>query len=96
MTVNPGYSGQELMPECLPKFQEARRLCGPRLLLEVDGGITAANIQAVRDAGANVIVAATAIFKSSDYKKAIRMLRGKDVRSRRACAGAAGRRTQLK
>lgn len=76
MTVNPGFSGQKLMPECLPKYKEARKLFGPDLLLQIDGGVTAENVQQVRDAGANVIVAATAIFKSKDYKKAIAELRG--------------------
>ena len=75
MTVNPGFSGQKLMWECLPKFLVARKLFGPDLLLEVDGGVTADNAQAVRDAGAQVIVAATAIFKSNDYRKAVHALR---------------------
>ena len=76
MTVNPGFSGQKLMPECLPKYKEARELFGPDLLLQIDGGVMAENAQQVRDAGANVIVAATAVFKSKDYKKAIAELRG--------------------
>jgi ribulose-phosphate 3-epimerase len=76
MTVNPGFSGQKLMPECFPKYAEARKLFGPDLLLEVDGGVTPENAQQVRDAGAQVLVAATAIFKSPDYAKAISALRG--------------------
>jgi ribulose-phosphate 3-epimerase len=76
MTVNPGFSGQKLMPECLPKYKEARDLFGSDLLLQIDGGVMAENVQQVRDAGANVIVAATAVFKSKDYKKAIAELRG--------------------
>ena len=76
MTVNPGFSGQKMMAECLPKFKEARALFGPDLLLEIDGGVNAENAQAVRDAGAQVIVAATAIFKSNDYALSIQELRG--------------------
>lgn len=76
MTVNPGFSGQKLMAECLPKYREARAAFGPDLLLEIDGGVTAQNAAEVRAAGAQVLVAATAIFKSSDYAGAIRALRG--------------------
>ena len=76
MTVNPGFSGQELKPECLAKFKEARAAFGDKILLEIDGGVNASNIEAVHTAGAQVIVAATAIFKAPDYKQAISMLRG--------------------
>ncbi|HYG73862.1 MAG TPA: ribulose-phosphate 3-epimerase [Planctomycetota bacterium] len=76
MTVNPGFSGQKLMPECLPKFKEARAAFRDELLLEIDGGVTGDNAQAVRDAGAQILVAATAIFKSSNYSDSIRALRG--------------------
>ena len=76
MTVNPGFSGQKMMAECLPKYGQARQLLGRDLLLEIDGGVTAENAKSVRDAGAQVIVAATAIFKSGDYGEAVRKLRG--------------------
>jgi ribulose-phosphate 3-epimerase len=76
MTVDPGFGGQKLMTECLPKFGEARRRFGPDLWLEVDGGITLANVAGVRDAGAQVLVAGTAVFKSGAYPQAIRALRG--------------------
>ena len=76
MTVVPGFSGQKLMAECLPKFAEARKLFGPDLLLEIDGGVTPENAPAVRAAGAQILVAATAIFKSHDYAASIRGLRG--------------------
>jgi len=76
MTVNPGFSGQKLIPECLPKYAEARKLFGPDLLLEIDGGVTPENAAQVREAGAQVLVAATAIFKSPDYAAAVRALRG--------------------
>lgn len=77
MTVEPGFSGQKMKTECLPKYAEARQLFGPDLLLEIDGGVTAENAQAVRDAGAQILVAATAIFKSANYGVAVRELRGK-------------------
>ena len=75
MTVNPGFSGQQMKKECLAKYKEARKLYGNDLLLEIDGGVMPENIQEVLDAGAQVIVAATAIFKTSDYGAAIKTLR---------------------
>ena len=76
MTVHPGFSGQKLIPECLSKFAQARQVFGPDVLLQIDGGVTADNATQVRQAGAQCLVAATAIFKSSDYAHAIRELRG--------------------
>lgn len=76
MTIFPGFGGQKLMPECLPKFGEARRLFGPELRLEIDGGVTLENAAEVRAAGAEVLVAGTAIFRSRDYGEAVRTLRG--------------------
>ena len=76
MTVNPGFSGQKMISECLSKYGEARALYGPELLLEIDGGVMPENVQAVRDAGVQIIVAATAIFKAPDYGKAVKELRG--------------------
>ncbi|MFH0940214.1 MAG: ribulose-phosphate 3-epimerase [Planctomycetota bacterium] len=76
MTVNPGFSGQQLMSECLPKYAEARKLFGPNLLLQIDGGVTVDNVESVRAAGVNVIVAATAIFKSKNYTETVCLLKG--------------------
>ncbi len=76
MTVNPGFSGQKMIVDCLPKYAEARATYGPDLLLEIDGGVMPENVQAVRDAGVQIIVAATAIFKAPDYNKAVAELRG--------------------
>ncbi|HEX7541166.1 MAG TPA: ribulose-phosphate 3-epimerase [Anaerolineales bacterium] len=79
MTVHPGYSGQEFIPEILSKVAEIRRRLDEShspAWLEVDGGITAANISRVRDAGANAFVAANAIFHHPDGIEAgIRSLR---------------------
>ena len=66
MTVQPGYSGQAFRPEVLPKIAEIRRRLdgiGSAARLEVDGGISAATISQVRDAGADTFVAAHAVFK---------------------------------
>jgi ribulose-phosphate 3-epimerase len=78
MTVNPGFGGQAFLPEMLPKIRELRRLCDARGLdpaIAVDGGITGENVRQVVDAGANAIVAGSAVFGSSDYAAAIADLR---------------------
>ncbi|MAT44428.1 MAG: ribulose-phosphate 3-epimerase [Anaerolineaceae bacterium] len=69
MTVNPGYSGQLFMPEMLPKISILKKMIKERnlnTLIQVDGGINHTNINLVKKAGADVIVAATAIYKHSD------------------------------
>jgi ribulose-phosphate 3-epimerase len=76
MTVNPGFSGQTMIKSALPKYAQARQLFGPQVLLEIDGGVMPENAAEVRAAGAQVIVAATAVFKSSDYRQAMKALRG--------------------
>jgi ribulose-phosphate 3-epimerase len=66
MTVNPGYSGQQFIPETVSKIAEVRRMLdqvNPEAVIEVDGGITAETIQSVYQAGARAIVAATAVFR---------------------------------
>ncbi len=68
MTVEPGFGGQKLMPECLDKVREIRKMAldkGIDLDIEVDGGITADNVEVALEAGANVIVAGSAVFKNS-------------------------------
>ncbi|MBT2304653.1 ribulose-phosphate 3-epimerase [Variovorax paradoxus] len=78
MTVNPGYGGQAFLPEMLPKIAALRALCGERGLaphIEVDGGQDAATVRRSVDAGANVIVAGTAIFGTPDYTAAIAAMR---------------------
>lgn len=65
MTVNPGYGGQKLIPYTLEKVTELRRILGERgikLDIEVDGGITLANVDQALIAGANIIVAGSAVF----------------------------------
>jgi ribulose-phosphate 3-epimerase len=78
MTVNPGYGGQAFLPEMLPKIAALRALCGERGLaphIEVDGGQDAATVRRSVDAGADVIVAGTAIFGTLDYAAAIAAMR---------------------
>jgi ribulose-phosphate 3-epimerase len=78
MTVNPGFGGQEFLPEMLPKIRDLRRLCGERGLdpwIEVDGGQNGENAWRAVDAGADALVAGSAIFGSADYAEAIRRIR---------------------
>ncbi|MDE7013780.1 MAG: ribulose-phosphate 3-epimerase, partial [Kineothrix sp.] len=66
MTVEPGFGGQEYIPESTERIREARRIFSERGLatdIQVDGGIRADNVHVVLEAGANVIVAGSAIFK---------------------------------
>jgi ribulose-phosphate 3-epimerase len=78
MTVNPGFGGQAFLPEMLPKIRELRRLCESKRLhpwIEVDGGQNGENAALAVEAGANAIVAGSAIFGSSDYAAAIARIR---------------------
>ncbi|WP_417308739.1 ribulose-phosphate 3-epimerase [Devosia sp.] len=69
MSVNPGFGGQSFIPEALTKLRQADALIGNRPIdLEVDGGVDADNAKALADAGANVLVAGTAIFSGNDPK----------------------------
>ena len=78
MTVNPGFGGQKFLPEMLPKIRELRRLCDSKGLdpwIEVDGGLNGESAGLAVEAGANVIVAGSAIFGSGDYGAAIARIR---------------------
>ena len=78
MTVEPGFGGQSLIPETLDKVKAIRKAInenGYNCNIQVDGGISEKNISLVTDAGANVIVAGTAVFKSPDPKKTIEDMR---------------------
>lgn len=73
MTVNPGFSGQKFIPQMLEKIKTIRQLIdlsNSPALLQVDGGINLDTVKSVIDAGADVIVAATAIYKFPDGIKA--------------------------
>lgn len=78
MTVNPGFGGQKFIP-LLDKIAEVRRridATGRDIDLQIDGGVNAETAKQVIAAGANVLVAGTAVFKEKDYKEAIARLRG--------------------
>jgi ribulose-phosphate 3-epimerase len=75
MTVHPGFGGQEFRADQMHKVKCARSL-NRKLDIEVDGGINAETAKLSIENGANVLVAGTSIFRSKDYAKAIRQLRG--------------------
>ena len=78
MSVNPGFGGQSFIPSTLPKLREARALidaAGLPIRLEVDGGVSAANIREIADAGADTFVAGSAIFNQPDYQAVIDTMR---------------------
>lgn len=74
MTVEPGFGGQSFTPSVMPKVSEARKKY-PTLNIEVDGGLSPTTIDQAADAGANVIVAGSAIFGARDPRAVIRSLR---------------------
>ncbi len=78
MTVNPGFGGQKFIPllDKIKAVRERINACGRAIDLEVDGGINAETAPQVIRAGADVLVAGTAVFKEKDYKEAITRLRG--------------------
>lgn len=79
MSVFPGYGGQKFISEVLEKVKKARayavQIGKPDLDLEIDGGVTEENAAAIRAAGANVLVAGSTVFKSSDMAKTIANLK---------------------
>lgn len=78
MSVNPGFGGQSLIPEVLPKVAAIRKMIDDRRLpidLEIDGGITAETAKDAIAAGARVLVAGNAVFNTKDYKAAIAAIR---------------------
>ncbi|HVQ01028.1 MAG TPA: ribulose-phosphate 3-epimerase [Candidatus Thermoplasmatota archaeon] len=77
MSVHPGFSGQKFIPEVLPKIKDAAeeiQKTQKQIYLQVDGGITSENAGMVKKNGADVLVAASFIFHSTNYKKAIEQL----------------------
>jgi ribulose-phosphate 3-epimerase len=78
MTVNPGFGGQKFIPACLEKIRRINAMIGDRPIdLEVDGGVTAENAGAIAAAGANWLVAGSAVFKGGEpaYKSNIDAIR---------------------
>jgi ribulose-phosphate 3-epimerase len=79
MSVNPGFGGQSFIPGAVKKVRRIRELADARgvdLHVEVDGGINAATARQVVEAGADVLVAGSAVFGARDYAEAIRAIRG--------------------
>ncbi len=87
MSVNPGFGGQKFIPAISAKIAQANMLIGDRpIQLEVDGGITPETARIATAAGANVLVAGSAIFKGDgvdDYRKTIDTLRSSALEGRR-------------
>ena len=82
MSVNPGFGGQKFMPEVLDKVRELKKIKKEKNLnydIEIDGGINFDNAKTVIEAGANILVSGTTIFKSNngDIKKNIELLKSK-------------------
>ena len=76
MSVNPGFGGQSFIPAQLEKIRRIRQMIGDRPIdLEVDGGVNVDTLKDVVDAGANVLVAGSAVFKGADYGTTIGALR---------------------
>jgi len=78
MTVFPGFAGQAFIEDVLPKIEKTKKVIERRklpILIEADGGIKADNIARVVEAGAEVIVSGSGIFKTSDYADTIRRMR---------------------
>jgi ribulose-phosphate 3-epimerase len=78
MSVNPGFGGQEFIPEVLPKLVEARtRIKSAKrdIRLEIDGGVKVENAARIAKAGADTFVAGSAIFGSADYARTIKAMR---------------------
>ena len=74
MSVNPGFGGQQFIPNSLDKVRELRKMIQDQeltTLIEIDGGVNENNIKSISTAGVDVFVAGSAIFNSSDYKKTI-------------------------
>ena len=78
MSVNPGFGGQDFIPNSLEKIRALRRMIQDQslsILVEIDGGVNEKTIKDISDVGVDVFVAGSAIFKSSDYKKTITKFR---------------------
>ncbi|MBI5199426.1 MAG: ribulose-phosphate 3-epimerase [Nitrospirae bacterium] len=78
MSVNPGWSGQDFIPQIIPKIKRLREMidkCGYKVSIEVDGGVKVDNAHKVASAGADILVMGSAIFETKDYKETIRKVR---------------------
>lgn len=74
MSVNPGFGGQSFIPHTLTKIRQLRKMIDNKnlqTLIQIDGGVTEDNAKEIFDAGANVLVAGSSVFKAKDPQKAI-------------------------
>jgi ribulose-phosphate 3-epimerase len=76
MSVHPGFTGQQFMPEVLSKVRFLRHELGPHQRLEIDGGIGIRTAHQALEAGADVLVAGAAVFRNPERASTIRLLRG--------------------
>lgn len=93
MTVEPGFGGQSFLTPMLGKIAAARRMASERgldLAIQVDGGVNATTIERAAEAGANVFVAGSAVYRASDAVDAVENLR-RAAQEHLCAAGAAGR-----
>jgi ribulose-phosphate 3-epimerase len=74
MSINPGYGGQEFMPEAVDRIKTLRNALPDEIHIQVDGGIDNDNVRSVFDAGATLIVAGTSIFAREDLPRSYRRL----------------------
>jgi len=82
MSVNPGFGGQKFIPQAIDKVRRLRQTINEKRLnvrIEIDGGIDKSNIETVVGAGAEILVAGSAIFGSSDAEKAVKELKNATV-----------------
>ena len=76
MTVEPGFGGQQLIKSQIEKIKEIRKIIGNRNIdIEVDGGVNLKNAKELKNAGANILVSGSTIFKSENYQETIDILR---------------------
>ena len=78
MSVNPGFGGQSFIPHSIEKIKQLRKMiddAGLKTKIEVDGGVSLNNAKQIVDAGADVLVAGNAVFKSADPKQTIHQLK---------------------
>ena len=78
MSVNPGFGGQKFISNSLEKIKKCKEMIdnsGCKVEIEVDGGIGIENIKSIKDAGANIFVAGSAIFNSASYNEAIKKMK---------------------
>jgi ribulose-phosphate 3-epimerase len=81
MAVNPGFGGQQFIPHTMQRIKQLRNMIdeqGAKVLIEIDGGVTLENAASIVAAGADVLVAGNAVFKTTDPGQAIARLKKTD------------------